>query len=176
MKKKSKHKPQSRINYEKRNPVFSIRMPQVWHDECKKLVKKLGMSRREFMGLSLNKLNANYDKVRAQARKEGHDVGYDKGHGEGYKKGEAVGHKKGFQEGLEKGEKIGEEKAASEWYEKGKKDGRIWYWCWICDKPIFVTPWSDTHTKIMRLLHQFRWGHPECYERLNRERFYPGFY
>ena len=88
MKKKSKRKPKSRIKYEKNNPVFSIRMPLEWHKEYNELIEKLNFSRREFMGISLDKQKADYDTVCKQAHEEGHQEGYQKGLEEGKKIGE----------------------------------------------------------------------------------------
>jgi flagellar biosynthesis/type III secretory pathway protein FliH len=147
-------------------------MPLEWHYEYKKQAKELEISKRDFIGISLNKQRINLDKVRAKARKEGYDIGYSRGHTEGYNKGKADGYQEGHQNALEEGKEIGKKESASENYEKGKKDGRIWFKCCICNKPIFITPWSDTHFDIMHLLNQMRWGHPECYDRLNRERHY----
>ena len=53
---KTKHKPPSRIRYEKKNPVFSIRMPQEWHDEFNTLAESLGLSRRAFLAVALDKI------------------------------------------------------------------------------------------------------------------------
>ena len=80
---KPRHKPPSRIKYEKKNPVFSIRMPQEFHDEFQTLAEELGMSRREFMAVALKKQKINYKR----AHNQGYNKGYNIGHKAGYEKG-----------------------------------------------------------------------------------------
>ena len=84
---KSRHKPPSRIRYEMKNPVFSIRMPQEFHEDFKAFAKKLGLSRRKFMAIALKKQKADYSKV--------YNKGYNEGFDDGYKEGHRVGNNKG---------------------------------------------------------------------------------
>lgn len=76
---KSKHKPPSRIRYEKKNPVFSVRMPQEYHDDYKAYAKKMKLSRRKFMARALKIEIANYEKARREGFKEGHTLGITQG-------------------------------------------------------------------------------------------------
>jgi flagellar biosynthesis/type III secretory pathway protein FliH len=134
---KPKHKPPSRIRYEKKNPVFSIRMPQEWHDQFKTLAEELGLSRREFMAAAIEKQKTNYERA----------------HNQGYNKGHNIGHNAG--------------------YEKGKQDWRIWFFCRIYGKAIYITPNSDMHKDIieyMRTRYE-SWVHPECIEKNSQNRY-----
>jgi len=84
---KSKQKPPSRIRYEKKNPVFSVRMPKEWHDTLNELLEETCQSRRDFLGVILKKQKANYKRVHTKGYTEGYDHGHENGHNEGYKKG-----------------------------------------------------------------------------------------
>ena len=78
---KPKHKTPSRIRYEKKNPVFSVRMAEKWHNDLNALLRDQNLSRRDFMGLTLGKRKVNYKRV--------HTRGYEKGYYEGYDKGKS---------------------------------------------------------------------------------------
>lgn len=174
--KSGKHGSTAKERYEKRNPNWTVCMPQEWHDEFKTLAESVGLSRREFMAVVLDKIMIDFENARVQGYKEGSHIGHTKGYKEGYQHGEAAGYEKGLQEGLEKGEKIGYEKGEIAGYEKGKKDGRLWCFCWICGESIPIDPKSDVHWEIMDFMRMRRFCHSECLDRLNRERFYHGFY
>ena len=80
---KNKHKPPSRITYEENYPVWSVRMPKEWIDEMELLLENTEQSRRDFLGIALNKQKANYKRVHTKWSTEdynhGHNAGYDKG-------------------------------------------------------------------------------------------------
>ena len=57
-----KHKPPSRIRYEKKYPVWSVRMPKEWIREVELTLKDTGQSRREFMEIALEKQAANFER------------------------------------------------------------------------------------------------------------------
>lgn len=72
---KKKDKPPSRIKYEKNNPVFSIRMPQEWHDELKTLMEDTGLSRKDFLAVALEKQTLNYEELREKLVNDGIEIG-----------------------------------------------------------------------------------------------------
>jgi flagellar biosynthesis/type III secretory pathway protein FliH len=139
--KKSKYKPPSRKRYEERNPVFSVRMPKEWIDDFYKLAEEIGVSRRNFMKISLSKLKVNYDKYHDKIHQEGSDEGYDKGYKVGYKKGESVGYENGKRVGVEEGKEKG--------YENGKNDWMICVNCYICNEPILIKNGSEEYSKTV---------------------------
>ena len=69
------HKPPSRIRYEERNPVFSVRMPLQWHNELKTLMEDAGLSKRDFLAVVLEKQTLNYEKLRDKFVNEGIEKG-----------------------------------------------------------------------------------------------------
>ena len=84
---KNKHKPPSRIRYEKNNPVWSVRMPKDWIDELEAILEASGQSRRDFLGVALKKQTLNTEKIRVIWRTKGYNQGYERGHEDGDKKG-----------------------------------------------------------------------------------------
>ena len=74
---------QAELNMKRKTPVFSIRMPQEFHDEFQTLAEELGMSRREFMAVALKKQKINYKR----AHNQGYNKGYNIGHKAVYEKG-----------------------------------------------------------------------------------------
>jgi len=137
--KKKKHKPPSRIRYEKKNPVFSIRMPQEFHDEFKTLAEDLGLSRRELMAIFLKKQKANYHRAYMHGDKEGYRIGYN----------------------------VGCEKGNTEGYKKGMNDWAIWGYCVNCGKAAYITPNSDIHMAIIEFLKERGFAHIKCHEQKN---------
>jgi len=117
----NKHKPPSRERYEKRNPVWSVRMPKEWIETLELQLKFNGQSRRDFLGVALKKQTFNDEKIKVTWHKEG----YDQGNKEGYEKG--------YNEG----------------YNKGMNDWTIWVYCWRCGKTINIKPNSDDHKKLI---------------------------
>ena len=133
--KKIKHKPPSRVRYEKNNPVWSVRMPKEWIDELEIELKANGQSRKEFLGIALNKQRLNAEKIRVTWRKKG------------YNQGNKDGYKNGYNEG----------------YEKGMNDWAIWCYCYNCNKAIFIKPNSDDHEKIIDQMKGYL-NHSQCPE------------
>lgn len=58
-------------------------------------------------------------------------------------------------------EKI-KETARAEGYDQAKKDHRIWYFCNVCRKPIYVLPNSESHKAIIGYMKENRWAHATC--------------
>lgn len=141
----TKHKPPSRIRYEERNPVFSIRMPQAWHNTLTAFLQENRMDRKTFMALALNKIKVNYGQVSKQ--------GYEIGHKDGYKAGLKDGEAEGFKTGREQGKKEG--------YEQGKKDWAIWVTCYYCKEPVYVPPGTAQH-EYMRNVMSGELRHDSC--------------
>jgi flagellar biosynthesis/type III secretory pathway protein FliH len=85
---KTKHKTPSRERYEKKYPVWSVRMPQEYIKDMELYIRETGLSRREFMSISLGKQKADYIKIRQEAFEEGKKYGIEIGKELGYKKAE----------------------------------------------------------------------------------------
>ena len=83
--KKSRHKPPSRIRYEKNNPVVSFRTKKEWYNEFKAFLEEQGWNIGDFFRVAFKKQKTNYI--------EAHRLGYNKGHKEGYKEGYEKGKK-----------------------------------------------------------------------------------
>ena len=115
--KKNKHKTPSRERYEKRNPVWSVRMPKEWIDELEAELEFSGQSRRDFLDVALKKQTFNDEKIRVTCHKKGYSQGYERGNGDGDKKG----------------------------YDKGKNDWAIWVYCYNCMKPLYIKPNTNDH-------------------------------
>jgi hypothetical protein len=131
--KNNKHKTPSRERYEKRNPVWSVRMPKEWIDELEAELKSNGLSRRDFLGAALKKQSLNNEKIRvAWCRKD-----LDRGKEEGYKKG--------YDEG----------------YKKGKMEWAIWCDCFYCKEAVFIKPKSDDHKLIIKNMEGL-FCHSQC--------------
>ena len=56
------------------------------------------------------------------------------------------------------------EKNYSDAYEKGKEQHRIWIFCNVCGKAIYILPNSNDHKAIIEYMKENRWGHPNCHE------------
>lgn len=82
-----KHKPPSRISYEKNNPVFSVRMPKEWHDTLNKQLEDAGQSRKDFLAQALGIKTESYKSIKKKAYDEGYDRGHKDGHDDGYDEG-----------------------------------------------------------------------------------------
>jgi flagellar biosynthesis/type III secretory pathway protein FliH len=143
------HKTPSRKKYEQRKPVFSVRMPIEWIDAVKLYCQKTNRSREEFMGLALNKISEDYEKVSKQS--------HDKGKTEGNKEGYNVGLEKGKAEGL----KTGQEQARKDGYEQGKKEWALWVYCYSCNKLLYIPPGSEAHEYIRAVMTN-KLRHPTC--------------
>jgi hypothetical protein len=72
---KKRHIPPSRIRYEERNPVFSVRMPLQWHNELKTLMENAGLSKKDFLASALNRQTLNYEHLRERLINEGIEEG-----------------------------------------------------------------------------------------------------
>lgn len=49
-------------------------------------------------------------------------------------------------------------------YNRGKEEWRFWFYCSVCQKPIFVKPKSEIHKTLVTLLKKKGWGHKACHE------------
>ena len=80
---KKRHKPPSRIRYEKTHPVISVRMPKKWIDDLDAYLDEQGLSRGDFYRISLGKQKANYRRAYIQGYNKGYNIGlnaeYEKG-------------------------------------------------------------------------------------------------
>ncbi len=166
-----KHVSPSREKYEKNHPNWTVRMPLQWHEDYKRYVTRLGLSRRDFMGVGLKKIKLDYEKVRTQGYNTGHDDGYKQGHEVGFEKGKEVGYNNGDQQGYERGRREGIAEGILQGRYQGDKEGyarsleewRIWYFCPRCHEMLFVTPYSVIHNDIIGFLMSRGWGHyPTC--------------
>jgi flagellar biosynthesis/type III secretory pathway protein FliH len=133
--KRNKHKPPSRIRYEENNPVWSVRMPKEWIEELEAELEVNGQSRRDFLGIALEKQSLNAEKIRVAWRKKGESQGYE----DGLKKGKD----KGYNEGM------------NEW--------AIWVQCFKCYKQLFIIRDSPDHKYIIEMV-QGDLKHSQCPE------------
>lgn len=154
-----KHKPPSRRKYEESNPNWTVRMPLSWHKDYDLYVAKCGLSRKNFMGVSLEKIMLTYEQVRTQAYNEGFAAGHKQGSIDGYSEGERMGYNKGRQEGFEEGKQVGIDLGKSMW--------AIWYPCLICGRPVFITPLSEEHYLISDFFIDHGWAHLDCAKRMS---------
>jgi hypothetical protein len=65
---------------------------------------------------------------------------YDNGYGEG--------HDEGYNEGYDEAKAI-----------------QLWYFCSICGGTIYIEPNGDSHTAMLRYMHEHGWGHAKCHEK-----------
>jgi hypothetical protein len=71
--KKSKHKPPSRIRYEKNNPVVSFRIKKVWYDEFKAFLINQGLSIGDFFRIAFEKQKDSYERFKEKWYAEGYN-------------------------------------------------------------------------------------------------------
>ena len=83
--KNKKHIPPSRERYEKKYPVWSVRMPKEWIEEVERYLRGTRQSRRDFMGISLEKQKTDFSKALEEEFEEGKMFGIELGKEEGYK-------------------------------------------------------------------------------------------
>jgi flagellar biosynthesis/type III secretory pathway protein FliH len=173
-----KHKPPSRIKYEKNNPNWTVRLTKFLFDILQDFLEKSNLSRRDFIAIALKKQEMDYERIItewyndgfAEGEKSGYKTGsndgYNKGCQQGFidgqKKGIDEGYHKGYAEGLENGKKEGYAKGADEIYEKIKDQNKIWYYCVVCGELIFVEPNSPAHQFIIDMMISNGWKHPSC--------------
>jgi hypothetical protein len=55
-----------------------------------------------------------------------------------------------------------EKTAFNSGYQRGEAAYRIWCFCIVCGKPIYITPDSDSHKTVIKLLRENNWGHISC--------------
>lgn len=127
----SKHRPPSRIKYEKNNPVFSVRIPQAWDDTIEKIRQETGLSKKMVFGLMLEKLIGKYE----AAKKQGYDEGFNKAF-EGAKK---IEYHDAYLKGKQEGSNDGYNKGYDEGYKVGKAEYLIEVPCARCHKPLILT-------------------------------------
>ena len=48
-------------------------------------------------------------------------------------------------------------------YAKGKEDHQIYYYCNVCEKPIYIAPNSQEHHVVVNIMYEKRWGHQACH-------------
>lgn len=84
---KTRHKPPSRIRYEKNNPIVSFRIKKTSYEELKTLLKNQGNSIGDFFKVALKKQQIDYDKLTAGGYDKGFEDGHEDGFGEGWEKG-----------------------------------------------------------------------------------------
>jgi flagellar biosynthesis/type III secretory pathway protein FliH len=133
----SKHRPPSRIKYEKNNPVFSVRIPEAWNDTIEKFRQETGLSKKKVFGLMLEKIIGKYEAV----KKQGYDEGYKKGVDEGKKMGYDEAYNKGKQDEFTKGYN----KGYNEGYKVGKDEYLIEVPCARCNKPLILTRYTQEY-------------------------------
>lgn len=47
-------------------------------------------------------------------------------------------------------------------HEKGKAENRIWFYCSVCGKPVYIEPNTDVHKAVIKYMHEHRWAHSSC--------------
>lgn len=155
-KKSAKHKPPSRIRFEKANPVWSVRMPLQWHKDYEIYVQQNGLSRKMFMGVSLGKIKLDYENVTNQTYNQGFADGAEQGHEQGYQEGYVKGKKEGCQEGKVEGSYLAE------------KYYRIRLYCPECNQTKDLVINSLTYYFLLDFLQYYDWVCLDCYNK----RFY----
>jgi len=71
--KKSKHKPPSRIRYERKNPVVSFRTKKEWKDEFMQFLKNSEQSIGDFFRIAFKKQKANYKRAKTRGYNNGYN-------------------------------------------------------------------------------------------------------
>ena len=128
-------------------------MPLPWHEDYERYVKRLGLSRREFIGVGLEKIKLNYEQVKTQSFNQGVAVGQEQGY--------AKGHKDGFAKGKEEGRQEGKE----ETYKLAEQCWKIELYCPACMQVKEVLANSVTYQMLVDFLYYFGWVCRDCYER-----------
>jgi flagellar biosynthesis/type III secretory pathway protein FliH len=173
-----KHKPPSRVRYEKNNPNWTVRLTKALFIALQEFLEKTGYSRRSFIRMALGKMKMDFEKIRNAAYDEGikygEKNGYNMGESDGFKKGwqlgfdkgqkkgDEEGYNKGCAEGLERGKKLGYAEGADYIYKKLKDQNKLWYYCTVCGKPIFIEPNSPEHQFIIDIMRSNGWKHSGC--------------
>lgn len=49
-------------------------------------------------------------------------------------------------------------------YSTGENDWKIWYFCSICRKKIYIQPNSDSHKSLIEYMGAHGWGHADCHK------------
>ena len=80
---KKRHKPPSRIRYEKTHPVVSFRVKDEWYDAFKAFLQEQNLSIGDFFRISYEKQKANYQKAHNQGFNKGYRIGYNAGYEKG---------------------------------------------------------------------------------------------
>jgi hypothetical protein len=63
--------------------MFSTRIPKDWEEELNQILKDMGISKKEFIGIALKKIRASYNRVYQKGLNFGEILGYSKGHNDG---------------------------------------------------------------------------------------------
>ena len=134
--KKNKDKPPSRETYEKNNPVWSVRMPKEWIEELETELESNGQSRRDFLGIALEKQELNAEEIRVKW----HKIGEDQGKKLCFKDGKKIG------------------------YDIGMNEWAIWGYCSKCNKPVFFKQNSQNHNFMIEVTQGYL-EHSQCPER-----------
>jgi hypothetical protein len=53
----------------------------------------------------------------------------------------------------------------NEGFECAKNDFRIHYFCSRCGKPIYLTPGSEAHERMISYMKDHGWGHSSCHQK-----------
>jgi hypothetical protein len=53
-------------------------------------------------------------------------------------------------------------------YAEGKNDNAIYYYCDVCQKPLYVQPNTEAHQAVVTAMHKLGWGHQSCHEKRNK--------
>ena len=52
-------------------------------------------------------------------------------------------------------------------YNQGKIDNAIYYYCKVCQKPMYIKPNSKEHQAVVDAMYKLGWGHNNCHN-MNR--------
>ena len=57
------------------------------------------------------------------------------------------------------------EEAYKQGHIDAKAENEIWFYCSVCNKKITVTPNSNSHQEIIKLMKKAGWGHQSCHDK-----------
>lgn len=135
----SRHKPPSRVTYERTHPVVSFRVSANLYQRLQELLKKTGKSIGDFFREALGVQQADTSRVYQAAYSEGHKEGYEEGHEDGYVEGEKAG------------------------WNSAKEDFLVTFPCSICGEIIPVNT-AKVRKAASQYMVEHGWGHKECHE------------
>ena len=50
-------------------------------------------------------------------------------------------------------------------YTQSKNDHAIYYYCKVCQKPIYIVPNGEDHKAVVQYMHDHGWGHKSCHDK-----------